>query len=306
MKTLAAETFKSESDYRAYTTKFDRVVAANDLDTILGEQSVRDRTSLDDAWHELQTGLLPWKTRLHVAASEQARLIREHLSADQREDTVITLLFDQSGSMRGQKILFSAATADVMQEHLGTMGIACEVLGFTTSRWKGGRSRQRWRWRFKPRGPGRLNDLLHIVYKAADDRRASTGGWSFRQMLRPDLTKENIDGEAIEWAVHRLLDLPQSRKLLIVLSDGAPVDDSTLLENGSTYLGDHLQHVIETILDAGEIELAALGVGYRAHTFYPISSHVEAPDELGHALLSLVTEMLGAPSQSSRSKATLP
>jgi len=245
-----------QPDYLAYTTKFDREVRANDLDSVLGPLGLKDRPAIDEAWRELQTGLLAWRTRQHIIAANAAARIRELLTDEERADTAITLLLDQSGSMRGQKMLFAAATMDIVQEFLVTLGFTREVLGFTTSAWRGGRSRRRWKWRFRPRHPGRLNDILHVIYKSADDRRASTGSGDFCHMLRPDLPKENIDGEAVQWAAKRLLLLPQSQKRLIVLSDGAPVDDSTLLENGLTYLSDHLHIVVKRIVEARQIKLA--------------------------------------------------
>jgi cobaltochelatase CobT len=279
-------------DYRAYTTKFDLEIPASRIGSVLGLLRPTDEVALDQAWHVVQTDLLPWRTKLHIVAAEAGSRIRLGLTDAERADSVVTLLIDQSGSMRGQKMLFAAATADVVQEFLVTLGFRCEVLGFTTSRWLGGRSRRRWTWRFKPSNPGRLNDILHIIYKSADDRRASTGGWDFRQMLRPDLPKENIDGEAILWAADRLSALSANRKYLIVLSDGAPVDDSTLTENGPTYLADHLQRVVEETIRLGNIHIAAMGIGYRAHEFYPISSYVEAPDELGNGLIALLESVL--------------
>ncbi|MCJ2187348.1 cobaltochelatase CobT-related protein [Novosphingobium beihaiensis] len=280
------------STYYAYTTKFDRVVNASELDTVLGPLSAKDEEKLNEAWGELQTGLLPWKTKLHVASNQLAERIRTQISREQREDTVVSLLFDQSGSMRGQKMLFSAATADLTQEFLATLGIGCEVLGFTTSQWRGGRSRKRWKWRFKPKNPGRLNDLLHIIYRDADDNRACTGGWVYRQMLRADLPKENIDGEAIEWAESRLRNIARKRKILIVLSDGAPVDDSTLNENGAHYLSDHLRDVVDSLICKKEIEVSAFGIGFAPHSFYPAVRYVEAPSELGIELLKFMTDLL--------------
>jgi cobaltochelatase CobT len=200
--------FKASDEYRRFTTKFDVEVHANDIATVLGPLGVEDEAALEQGWQALQTGLLAWKTRLHLLAAESAARIRQKISSEERADTAITLLFDQSGSMRGQRMLFAAATADVAQEFLVTLGFRCEILGFTTSQWKGGRSRQLWMRSFKPRNPGRLNDLLHIIYKSADDRRAGAGTWALRQMLRPDLTKENIDGEAVLWAFGRLSALP--------------------------------------------------------------------------------------------------
>lgn len=278
--------------YRAYTTKFDREVRASEIDTVLGPLSQNQKVALDTAWEELQSNLLPWKTRLHLESADSSSRIRSALGESERNDTVISLLFDQSGSMRGQKMLFATATADVVQEFLRTLGITCEVLGFTTSQWKGGRSRRRWQWRFRPRNPGRLNDLLHIIYQDAGDRRASTGGWDYRHMLRPDLPKENIDGEAVRWAADRLSALPNKRKILIVLSDGAPVDDSTLRENASDYLAKHLKETVEDIVFDGKIDIAAVGIGYQIHQFYPTSSYVEAPNDLGSALVSLIENIL--------------
>ena len=295
MKSLSADqTMRptTEPSYRPYTTRFDREVHAKDIDSVLGHLHFINRAKLDQAWDALQTGLLPWKTQLHIKAAEAAARIRSALSEDERADTAVSLLIDQSGSMRGQKMLFAAATADVAQEFLLALDLTCEVLGFTTSRWRGGRSRSRWRWRFRPSSPGRLNDILHIVYKSADDRRASTGGWEFRQMLRPDLPKENIDGEALQWAAKRLLALPQRRKILVILSDGAPVDDSTLMENGPTYLMDHLRGTVQAIVQAGDIKLAAVTIDYRPDVAYPVSRFVDAPDDLGPALIAMLEQLL--------------
>jgi cobaltochelatase CobT len=282
------------ADYKAYTTKFDVEIRADRLDSVLGPLG-RNANAVEQAWHELQSGLLAWRTRLHISSVEAASRIRAALTEEEREQTVVTLLFDQSGSMRGQKMLFAAATADVVHEFLLTLGISCEVLGFTTVKWRGGRSRRRWFWRLWSRNPGRLNDILHVIYQSADERRASTGRREFRQMLRPDLPKENIDGEAILWAAGRLSALPARRKHLIVLSDGAPVDDSTLHENGPAYLADHLEHVVNNLKNGSDIRIAAMGIGYQAQSFYPVSSYVEAPDELGNATISLLEKVLTEP-----------
>jgi cobaltochelatase CobT len=283
---------EANGTYRAFTTEFDVIIPSTKLNAVLGPMTSTDRVTVDQAWHDLQTGLLPWRTRLHLHAVNAAKHIRDRLSADQRGDIVVSLLFDQSGSMRGQKMLFAAATAEVAQEFIETLGIACEVLGFTTSRWKGGRSRIKWIRRFCPPQPGRLNDLMHIIYRSADDGRARTGGPAYNVMLRPDLPKENLDGEAIIWAAERLRKLPQQCKLLIILSDGAPVDDSTLLENGPNYLADHLRDVVEGIVTAGDLTIAAMGIGYGTHDFYPARDHVEAPDDLGTALISFLEKLL--------------
>lgn len=236
--------------------------------------------------------MLPWRTKVHLAAAESADRIRAVLLKEQRQDTIIALLFDQSGSMRGQKMLFAAATADVVQEHLLTLKIACEVLGFTTVRWRGGKSRRRWNLHLRPKNPGRLNDLLHIIYKNADDVRASTGGHSIKQMLRPDMPKENIDGEAIEWASRRLRERPEKNKILVVLSDGAPVDDSTLSANSSSILEDHIRLVIGQIDSGDEIKIGGVGIGFDVSRYYPTSTYTEAPGDLGKLAVEFIEQLL--------------
>jgi cobaltochelatase CobT len=298
---MGKESSDKLSDYRAYTTKFDVVVSANDLDSVLGPMSVKDRSQLDEAWHELQAGLIAWKTKLHLVSMELNERIRAKMTREMREDIVVTLLFDQSGSMRGQKMLFSAASADVAQEFLCSLGIACEILGFTTSHWNGGRSRRRWQWRLSPQNPGRLNDLLHVIYREAEDARASTGGWAYRQMLRADFPKENIDGEAIEWAVARLRNVERQRKILVVLSDGAPVDDATLAVNRPDYLIDHLREVVETVIASKEVEIAAFGIGYTTHSFFTRSHSIEEASQLGVELIRFLTDIILDPNEAASS-----
>ncbi len=280
--------------YRVYTKEFDVVTDAANLNLAIGAPTGEDAALLRQAGEEFETGLLPWKTRHHILAAERSVGLRKILSAEQRGSTVVSLLFDQSGSMRGQKILFVAAAADLCQEFLTSLGIRTEVLGFTTVRWRGGKSRTRWISRLRPRNPGRLNDLLHVIYRSADDDRVSTGGQNLRQMLRPDLTKENIDGEAIEWAVERLRTRPEPRKVLIVISDGAPVDDSTLHENGLHYMQDHLIQVIDGVQASPDIELGAVGLGFDVSRLYARSGNAEAPDMLGSVMLDFLETMLTA------------
>lgn len=280
------------NEYRVYTKKFDLNVNYTSLDNVLGPLSAKHSKLIEEAWEHLQLGLLAWKTDMHLLAGDVDRRIRGACSPTQLSDTAVTLLFDQSGSMRGQKMLHAAATADVVQEFLLTLGITCEVLGFTTSAWKGGRSRKRWRWRFKPKNPGRLNDILHIVYKPASDKRCSTGNRAFREMLRPDLPKENIDGEAILWACSRLEALPQGNKILILLSDGAPVDDSTIAANSQDYLYDHLEEVVEQIVADGRVSIAALGICRDIDAFYPITANIDAPGDMARSLMGLIEQMV--------------
>lgn len=279
-------------EYRVYTTKFDREVRADDIDSVLGPLSRGNQKAVEDARQTLQMRLLPWKTNLEITASEAAARIRSALEDAEREDAVVSILIDHSGSMRGQRILYTAATMEMVEAFLRSLGIAHEILGFTTTQWRGGRSRKRWKWRFRPKNPGRLNDILHIVYRSPTGRDISR--WHLGTMLRPDLLKENIDGEAILWAERRLLALPQRRKYLIVLSDGAPVDDSTLLANGKDYLWDHLRDVIERIQGAGEVQLAAVLIGNEARPRYPVFDQIDAASDLGAALLSVIERALTA------------
>lgn len=281
------------SEYRVYTTKFDKEIRASEIGSVLGPLSPNEQAALDEARRVLAMRLLPWKTDLEITASETAIRIRSTLGDAGRADAVVSILIDHSGSMRGQKILYTVATIEVVQRFLESLGIAHEVLGFTTSQWRGGRSRRRWKWRFRPtENPGRLNDLLHIVYQSPNDKGFSA--WHLGQMLRPDLLKENIDGEAILWAERRLRALPQRRKHLIVLSDGAPVDDSTLQANGKDYLWDHLRDVIERIQGTGEVQLAAVLIGHEARPNYPVFDQIDAASDLGGALLSLIERVLTA------------
>ena len=281
-----------ESGYRVYTRAFDRVVTADQLDTVLGPLSVTQKAALQDAWEQFEGSLLAWKTKAHLVALELAKAVRQRASNEDRSDTVVALLVDQSGSMRGQTMLLAAGAVDIAQDFLGHLGCKVEILGFTTTSWRGGRSRRRWTWRFSSRRPGRLCDLLHVIYRNADDQRASTGGWALRSMLRPDLPKENVDGEALQWAAQRLKDRPEKRKILVVLSDGAPVDDSTLLANDPLILHQHLHEVVNSLTDEGEVELAAVGIGFDVSTYYPHSRVIETPDDLGVALVQLLARTL--------------
>lgn len=283
--------------YHPYTRDFDVVTEASALDRVLGPSSPLQAAQLAEAREVLHAGLIAWRASQHLRAAELAAGLRAALSAEAREDIVVSLLFDQSGSMRGQKALFCAAAADVCQEFLASLRIRVEVLGFTTVRWKGGRSRRRWISRGVKRDPGRLNDLLHVVYRDASDGRVSTGNPAFDHMLRPDLYKENIDGEALLWAVDRLRARPEGRKILIVISDGAAVDDSTLSANDGGYLENHLLEVIADIKASPDIELAAVGVGFDVGRYYAESRADEAPEAVAGMIMDLVSERLKEPSR---------
>jgi len=281
-------------DYRLYTRRYDREVSAERLYSVLGPVNSLSKADRESVWQEYVHGLAALKARCGFQILELATQLREKLTPEGCSQTLVSILIDQSGSMRGPKMLLTAMAADVLQAGLSDIGIRSEVLGFTTVGWHGGRSRKRWNWLGRPARPGRLCDLLHVIYKDAADIRASTDGWAFHEMLRPDLPRENVDGEAVEWAVSRMRARPEMRKLLIVVSDGAPVDDSTLLENGPDYLSNHLKAVVAKLVADGDIYLGALGVGHDAGSYYPISENIEVPDDIFPALCRLITVTLSS------------
>ncbi len=205
-------------------------------------------------------------------------------SQDTLTDTVVTLLIDNSGSMRGRPIATAAMTADILTQTLELCGIKTEVIGFTTASWRGGKSLEKWQKQGKPLAPGRLNDLRHIIYKKADQpwRGARLG---FGMMLKENLLKENIDGESLLWACHRLIKRPEKRRILIVVSDGAPVDDATLSQNKSGYLDRHLRDVITAIESTPSVELRAIGIGHDVGRYYQKSATIQTADDLGETLL---------------------
>jgi cobaltochelatase CobT len=205
-------------------------------------------------------------------------------------DTIVTLLIDNSGSMRGRPIAVAAMTADILARTLERCGVKVEILGFTTRAWKGGQARESWLRAGKPGNPGRLNDLRHIVYKPADApwRRSRP---NLGLMLREGLLKENIDGEAILWAHNRLLGRAEQRRILMVISDGAPVDDSTLSANPGNYLEKHLREVIEFIETRSEVELLAIGIGHDVTRYYRRAVTISDPEQLGGTVLGQLSSL---------------
>ena len=199
-------------------------------------------------------------------------------------DTVVSLLIDNSGSMRGRPIAIAAICADILARTLERCGVATEILGFTTRGWKGGQSRESWLAAGRPANPGRLNDLRHIVYKRADEpyRHARR---NLGLMMREGLLKENIDGEALLWAHNRLIARPEERRILMVISDGAPVDDSTASANGGSYLERHLRQVIEWIERRSSVELIAIGIGHDVTRYYERAVTIMDADQLAGAMV---------------------
>lgn len=306
--------------YRIFTTEFDQVADASALCSAaelaplrlkLDEQLGPFESTVARLARHLRRTVLArqvrtWESDQEEGALDPARLARVVVDplyplSKRRErewvfhDTVVQLLIDNSGSMRGQNIVTAAMSADLMARTLERCGVKVEILGFTTRAWKGGKSRERWLVAGRPGAPGRLNDLLHIVYKSADApwRRARR---ALGLMLRDDLLKENIDGEALLWAHARLLQRAERRRIMVVISDGVPVDDSTLAANPGDCLEQHLHAVIEDIERRSPVELVAIGIGHDVSRFYRRALTLVDARELGGALLERLADLFRADS----------
>ncbi|HVZ15319.1 MAG TPA: cobaltochelatase subunit CobT, partial [Bauldia sp.] len=325
----------SMPDYKAFTTKFDETVKAEELCDIaeldrlrayLDKQLAHLQSAVGRLANRLQRRLMAqqnraWDFDLEEGVIDVARLSRVvidpmHPLSFKAErdtdfrDTVVTLLLDNSGSMRGRPITVAATCADILARTLERCGVKVEILGFTTRAWKGGQSREAWLQAGKPANPGRLNDLRHIIYKAADApwRRARR---NLGLMMREGLLKENIDGEALAWAHGRLVGRSEQRKILMMISDGAPVDDSTLSVNAGNYLERHLRHVIEEIETRSPVELIAIGIGHDVTRYYRRAVTIVDAEELAGAMTDKLAELFdeqaaaGAPRRATRVSRTL-
>ncbi|TPI59811.1 cobaltochelatase subunit CobT [Mesorhizobium sp. B3-1-7] len=306
-----------EIDYKVFTTAFDETVGAEDL--CEEEELDRLRAFLDKQLanlsgvvgrlaNRLQRRLMAqqnrsWDFDLEEGYLDPARLVRvvidpmQPLSFKQERDTkfrdtVVSLVLDNSGSMRGRPITVAATCADILARTLERCGVSVEILGFTTRAWKGGQARERWLKDGKPPNPGRLNDLRHIIYKSADHpwRRARR---NLGLMMREGLLKENIDGEALLWAHNRLIGRPEQRKILMMISDGAPVDDSTLSVNPGNYLERHLRAVIELIETRSPVELLAIGIGHDVTRYYRRAVTIVDAEELAGAMTEQLASLFG-------------
>ncbi|WP_298670486.1 cobaltochelatase subunit CobT [uncultured Sphingomonas sp.] len=306
-------------DYRVWTNEFDEVIAATDLCD--ADELVRLRAYLDQQLVHLQSVVSKLANRLQRRLMAQqsrswdfdqeeglldaARLARVVVSPDMSlsykierdtefRDTVVTLLIDNSGSMRGRPISIAAISADILARTLERCGVKTEILGFTTRAWKGGQSREAWLAAGRPPQPGRLNDIRHIIYKKADEpwRRARA---SLGLMMREGLLKENIDGEALMWAHARLVARPEERRILMVISDGAPVDDSTLSVNSGSYLERHLRQVIDWIERRSPVELAAIGIGHDVTRYYSRAVTIMDVDQLGGTIIEQLAALFDTP-----------
>ena len=304
-----------QTDYSIYSSNYDEIIDAKDL--VTNDESLRLRNQLDNlikphistigklanrlqrlllakqntSWNfNLEEGILD-NARLHrVIANPSYPLSFKEETENQFKDTVVTLLIDNSGSMRGRSISLAAICADIIGSTLERCQIKTEILGFTTKHWKGGDSKKLWMINGSRANPGRLNDIRHIIYKSADNswRRSRR---HFGAMLREGLLKENVDGEALAWSHERLLKRPEERKILIVISDGAPVDDSTLSANREDYLDNHLRQIILQIEKDSPIELQAIGIGHDVTKYYKNALTINRAEELGEVLLDELTKL---------------
>jgi cobaltochelatase CobT len=302
-------------DYKIFTSKFDEVTKAENLEN--SEEAFKLRKTLDQQLigfqdiitklaNKLQRQLLAkqnraWKFDLEEGLLDSSKLLRiimdpyNSLSFKKEKDldfkdTIVTLLIDNSGSMRGRPITIAAICADILSRTLERCSVKVEILGFTTKNWKGGQSREYWNKNGKPKTPGRLNDLRHIIYKGADThwRQAKN---NLGLMLKEGLLKENIDGEAISWAFNRLKKRKEERKILMVISDGAPVDDSTLSVNSGDFLEKHLKKIVKFIEEKSEIEILAIGIGHDVSRYYNRAIKITDVNELGDVMISQLSTL---------------
>ena len=303
----------NDKDYKIFTTEFDEIAKAETLEN--QEEILKLRKNLDQQLtnfqnlitklaNKLQRQLLAkqnrsWDFDLEEGLLDSSKLPRviidpyNSLSFKKEKDlefkdTIVTLLIDNSGSMRGRPITIAAICADILSRTLERCSVKVEILGFTTKNWKGGKSREEWNKKGKPKFPGRLNDLRHIIYKSADTHwRQSKKNLGL--MLKEGLLKENIDGEAITWAFNRLNKRKEERKILMVISDGAPVDDSTLSVNSGDFLEKHLKKIVKFIENSSEIEILAIGIGHDVSRYYEKAIKITDVQELGDVMISLLS-----------------
>ncbi|EYR83568.1 aerobic cobaltochelatase subunit CobT [Shinella sp. DD12] len=316
--------FNEKVDYSVFTQEFDETITAEELcdeaeldrlRAFLDKQLAHLQGAVGRLANRLQRRLMAqqnraWEFDLEEGYLDSARLQRiiidpmQPLSFKREKDTtfrdtVVTLLIDNSGSMRGRPITVAATCADILARTLERCGVKVEILGFTTKAWKGGQSREKWLGSGKPQSPGRLNDLRHIVYKGADApwRRARR---NLGLMMREGLLKENIDGEALIWAHDRLLARPEQRRILMMISDGAPVDDSTLSVNPGNYLERHLRAVIDQIETRSPVELLAIGIGHDVTRYYRRAVTIVDADELAGAMTEQLASLFADEATSRR------
>jgi len=304
-----------DQEYKIYTSEFDEIAKAEALEDTkethklrknLDQQLIGFQDLITKLANKLQRQLLAkqnraWEFDLEEGLLDSSKLTRiimdpyNSLSFMKEKDldfkdTIVTLLIDNSGSMRGRPITIAALCADILSRTLERCSVKVEVLGFTTKNWKGGKSREAWTKRDKPKNPGRLNDLRHIIYKAADTQWRQSKN-NIGLMLKEGLLKENIDGEAISWAFNRIKKRKEERKILMVISDGAPVDDSTLSVNSGDFLEKHLKKMVKFIETKSDVEILAIGIGHDVSRYYDKAIKITDIHELGDVMISQLSRL---------------
>ena len=304
-----------DHEYKVFTTEFDEVAKAETLEDVkeiqklrknLDQQLVGFQDLITKLANKLQRQLLAkqnraWEFDLEEGLLDSSKLTRiimdpyNSLSFMREKDldfkdTIVTLLIDNSGSMRGRPITIAALCADILSRTLERCSVKVEVLGFTTKNWKGGKSREAWNKKEKPKNPGRLNDLRHIIYKGADTQWRQAKN-NIGLMLKEGLLKENIDGEAISWAFNRIKKRKEDRKILMVISDGAPVDDSTLSVNSGDFLEKHLKNMVKIIETKSDVEILAIGIGHDVSRYYNKAIKITDVNELGDVMISQLSSL---------------
>ena len=314
-KRMRAKNNFGDQKYKFYTKEFDETVVAEDLES--EEELFRLRQNLDQQLLQLKSFISKLANKLHrkllakqnrswdfdleegmLDTSKLSRIIIDPLNSlsfkkekeTEFKDTLVTILIDNSGSMRGKPISVAAICADILSRTLERCSVKVEILGFTTRHWKGGSSRELWMKNDKPKSPGRLNDLRHIIYKSADTP------WRLAKknmglMLKEGLLKENIDGEALKWAYEKMSMRKEERKILMVISDGAPVDDSTLSTNSSDFLETNLKHTVKWIEDKTNVELLAIGIGHDVTRYYKKAVKITDVQDLGDVMINQLTDL---------------
>ena len=304
-----------DKKYNFYTKEFDEIIVAEDLETEeelfrlrqnLDQQLLQLKSFISKLANKLQRKLLAkqnrsWDFDLEegtLDTSKLSRIIIDPLNSlsfkkekdTEFKDTLVTILIDNSGSMRGKPISVAAICADILSRTLERCSVKVEILGFTTKHWKGGSSRELWMKNDKPKSPGRLNDLRHIIYKSADTP------WRLAKknmglMLKEGLLKENIDGEALKWAFEKMSKRKEERKILMVISDGAPVDDSTLSTNSSDFLETNLKNTVQWIENKSDVELLAIGIGHDVTRYYKKAVKITDVQDLGDVMINQLTDL---------------
>ena len=316
-QTLSQKKFSDSFDkeYKIFTNQFDEIAKAENLEKIeeinklrknLDQQLIAFQDLITKLANKLQRQLLAkqnraWEFDLEEGLLDSAKLTRVIIDPQNSlsfkkekdldfKDTIVTLLIDNSGSMRGRPITIAALCADILSRTLERCSVKVEILGFTTKNWKGGKSREEWNKNEKPKKPGRLNDLRHIIYKSADTHwRQSKKNLGL--MLKEGLLKENIDGEAISWAYSRIKKRREERKILMVISDGAPVDDSTLSVNSGDFLEKHLKKVVKSIENKNDVEILAIGIGHDVSRYYNKAIKITDVQELGDVMINQLSNL---------------